>query len=116
VPGVLPCLDFAHLHSRPGDGTINTVEEWTGILRQVRQQLGSAAARHLHIHLSGIAYGPKGEREHLMLVESDMDVVALLRALRREGCAGRILCESPHQDTDALLLKQAWEHQASLPA
>jgi deoxyribonuclease-4 len=115
VPGVLPCLDFAHLHARPGDGTVNTVEEWTGVLRHVRKQLGAEALRRLHIHLSGIAYGPKGEREHLMLIESDLDVVALLRSLRLEGCGGRILCESPQQDKDALLLKRAWEHQASLP-
>src|SRR5512147_336725 len=24
IKGVLPCLDFAHLHARPGDGTMNT--------------------------------------------------------------------------------------------
>ncbi|HET7010888.1 MAG TPA: TIM barrel protein [Anaerolineales bacterium] len=116
VPGVLPCLDFSHLHARPGDGTFNTREEWNDVLRRYRQALGAAALRRLHIHLSGIAYGPKGEREHLMLVESDMDVVALLRSLQSEGCGGRILCESPKQDIDAILLKRAWEYQASLPA
>ena len=29
---VLPCLDFAHLHARPGDGTMNTYDEWSRIV------------------------------------------------------------------------------------
>ena len=29
VPTVRPCLDFAHLHARPGDGSMNTYEEWS---------------------------------------------------------------------------------------
>lgn len=116
VPGVLPCLDFAHLHARPGDGSVNSLEEWTAVLRGYRQALGAASLRRLHIHLSGIAYGPKGERHHLMLADSDLDVVGLLQALRNEGCAGRILCESPVMEEDALLLKQAWTHLVSLAA
>ena len=28
IEGVEPCLDFAHLHARPGDGTMNTYDEW----------------------------------------------------------------------------------------
>ena len=116
VPGVLPCLDFAHLHARPGDGTINSREEWNRILFQYQAVLGAEALRRLHIHLSGIAYGPKGEKKHLMLVESDLDVVGLLQALRHEGCAGRILCESPIMEKDAILLRQAWEHQIGIAA
>jgi deoxyribonuclease-4 len=116
VPGVLPCLDLAHLHARAGDGTINSREEWARILFQYRAMLGVEALRRLHIHLSGIAYGPKGEKHHLMLVESDLDVVGLLQALRQEGCAGRILCESPVMENDALLLRQTWEHQTGIKA
>ena len=26
IPGVRPCLDFAHLHARPGDGTMNSYD------------------------------------------------------------------------------------------
>lgn len=114
VPGVLPCLDFAHLHARPGDGSVNTFDEWRQILRAYRSALGADSLRRLHIHVSGIAYGPKGEKKHLMLVESDLDVAGLLQALVREGCGGRILCESPVMERDALLLRQAWEHEASL--
>ena len=29
---VRPCLDFAHLHARPGDGSMNSYDEWSKIL------------------------------------------------------------------------------------
>jgi len=32
IEGVQPCLDFAHLHARPGDGTMNTIKEWTKLI------------------------------------------------------------------------------------
>lgn len=108
VPGVEPCLDFAHLHARPGDGSMNTYEEWSALLKAYQKVLGKAALKHLHIHLSGIEYGPKGEKNHLKLAEADLDLKALFRALNEFGCAGRILCESPIMEEDALNMKKAW--------
>src|SRR5512146_3212988 len=67
IDGVQPCLDFAHLHARPGDGTMNTYDEWCTVLQTYSKALGKKSLNHLHIHLSGIAYGPKGEKEHLKL-------------------------------------------------
>ncbi|MGA2490819.1 MAG: TIM barrel protein, partial [Anaerolineales bacterium] len=60
IPGVLPCIDFAHLHARLGDGAMNTYAEWISALDLYRDSLGVEAMQHLHIHLSGINYGPKG--------------------------------------------------------
>ena len=31
IEGVAPCLDFAHLHARPGDGSGNSYAEWTAM-------------------------------------------------------------------------------------
>jgi deoxyribonuclease IV len=108
IDGVRPCLDFAHLHARPGDGSINTYDEWCEILKAYSRSLGKQSLKSLHIHLSGIAYGPKGEKEHLKLAEADLDLRALMRALHDLGCAGRILCESPIMEEDALNMKKAW--------
>jgi deoxyribonuclease IV len=108
IEGVLPCLDFAHLHARPGNGTMNTYDEWNGVLKAYSKALGKKSLNKLHIHLSGIAYGPKGEKEHLKLAEADLDLKALLRALHDYGCGGRILCESPIMEEDALNMKRAW--------
>jgi len=108
IKGVLPCLDFAHLHARPGDGTMNTVKEWTQILEAYQAALGKEALKSLHVHLSGIEYGPKGEKNHLALGESDLKINFLFQVLRDFGCAGRILCESPIMEEDALNMKKAW--------
>ncbi len=108
IEGVQPCLDFAHLHARPGDGTMNTYEEWCKLLQAYSKALGKPGLKSLHIHLSGIVYGPKGEKEHLKLAEADLDLKSLFRALHEYGCAGRILCESPIMEEDALNMKKAW--------
>ncbi|HEU0293366.1 MAG TPA: TIM barrel protein [Anaerolineales bacterium] len=108
IKGVQPCLDFAHLHARPGDGTMNTVKEWTRILEAYQASLGPEALKSLHIHLSGIEYGPKGEKNHLALDKSDLKLKFLFEVLKDFGCEGRILCESPIMEEDALLLKKTW--------
>ncbi len=105
---VKPCLDFAHLHARRGDGSMNTYEEWSMVLDMYAESLGTDALRHLHIHLSGIAYGPKGEKEHLPAQDSDLDVNGLFRALKKNHCGGRIMCESPILEEDALYFKKLW--------
>ena len=108
IEGVEPCIDFAHLHARPGDGTLNTYDEWAGLLKSYEKTLGKKALKRLHIHLSGIEYGLKGEKKHLALGESDLKLNFLFQALKDFNCAGRILCESPIMEEDALNLKKAW--------
>jgi deoxyribonuclease-4 len=110
IEGVEPCLDFAHLHARPGDGSINSYAEWRELLIKYGETLGTDCLSSLHCHLSGIEYGPKGERNHLMLTDSDFDLEGLLQALADLDCQGRILCESPQDmDVDAQLIKRTWE-------
>ncbi len=110
IPGVLPCLDFAHLHARPGDGTVNSYDEWSARLDAYGKALGETALKHLHIHLSGIEYGPKGEKNHLPISESDFDLEGLFRALNDFKAGGRILCESPIMEEDALLMRDTWRN------
>ncbi len=113
IQGIEPCLDFAHLHARAGDGSMNTKAEWLNALNDYAQFLGKESLRRLHIHMSGIQYGEKGEKEHLPLVESDFDLTALFEALCERACAGRILCESPEMEEDALLMQREWARIAA---
>jgi len=108
IEGVLPCIDFAHLHARPGDGSMNSYNEWMAVLDAYAHTLGPESLKSLHIHLSGIEYGPKGEKEHLVIEEADLDIPALFHALKDAGAGGRILCESPAMEEDALLLRKKW--------
>ena len=107
IDGVEPCLDFAHLHARTGNGSMNSYTEWTTLFKAYKKELGVKALMRIHAHLSGIEYSLKGERNHLMIQDSDFDLTGLLRALVDMNCGGRILCESPeHMDRDALLFKE----------
>jgi deoxyribonuclease-4 len=108
LPGVEPCIDFAHLHARPGDGSINTYDEFSHILELYGNSLGENSLTHLHIHLSGIEYGDKGEKKHLQLKEADLNVKGLFQVLADFHCGGRILCESPIMEDDAVFLKGLW--------
>jgi deoxyribonuclease IV len=112
IAGVEPCLDFAHLHARTGDGSMNKYEIWMECLQRYAEVLGEESLHRLHIHLSGIEYGPKGEKNHLPLDEADLDLNAILKALKAHGCRGRILCESPVMEDDALKIQQAWKELA----
>src|SRR5260221_5931386 len=71
VPGTLPAIDFAHVHARTGKH--NTYNEFSRMLKTVQKGLGRRGLEMLHIHLSGIEYGPKGERRHIPLNEADMN-------------------------------------------
>jgi deoxyribonuclease-4 len=108
IPGVLPCVDFAHLHARAGDGSMNSYDEWMKTLDSYAKSLGAPALKQMHIHLSGIEYSAKGERRHLVLTEADLDLKGLFRALKKSGCSGRIMCESPNLEEDALVMKATW--------
>jgi deoxyribonuclease-4 len=108
IPGILPCVDFAHLHARMGDGSMNSYDEWAQMLYDYAQSIGLNALKNMHIHCSGIEYSEKGERNHLPLKESDLDIQNLMKALKNAGCEGRILCESPVMEEDAAYMQELW--------
>lgn len=108
IPGVVPCIDFAHLHARTGNGAMNSYDEWMDALKLYKKMLGKAAMQNLSCHLSGIAYTERGEKNHLTMAESDFNLEDLLRALKDMDCGGRILSESPILEQDALLYQETW--------
>ena len=108
IYGVEPCIDFAHLHARPGDGTMNSYDEWAVQLESYANALGQDALKRLHTHLSGIEYTAKGEKNHLTMDTSDFKLRELFRALHDFGCGGHIMCESPIMEEDALYFKKIW--------
>jgi deoxyribonuclease-4 len=109
IEGVLPCIDFSHWHARMGKA--NSYQEFSDILDQVERKLGRRGLDNMHIHVSGIAYGNKGEIKHLMLPESDLLYAELLKALKERKAKGVVICESvPYLEKDALLLQQTYRN------
>lgn len=114
IPGVLPAIDFAHLHARTGKN--NSYEEFCAMLRLVEAGLGRAGLETLHIHMSGIEYGPKGERNHIPLNEADMRYRDLLQALIDFEAEGVIAVEAPEpfHVADALTLQATYRRLKGL--
>ena len=106
LEGLAPCLDFAHWHARTGKS--NSYPEFSAILKRVKERLGQTALANMHIHIAGIAYGKKGELNHLNLKESDLEYVELLRTFKDHGIKGLVICESPNLEEDALLLQETY--------
>ncbi len=110
VEQVMPCIDFAHLHARTQNN--NTKEEFETILETVETGLGKEGLEQMHIHMSGINYTEKGERNHLNLEESDMNYKDLMKALKRFKVKGVVISESPNIEKDALLMKKTYEEMS----
>jgi len=106
LDGLAPCIDFSHWHARTN--TFNSYDEFASILLQIEKRLGRAALDNMHIHVSGIAYGSKGETRHLNLEDSDLQYSELLRALKDYEAKGTVICESPNLEEDALLLQETY--------
>ena len=109
IENVLPCVDFAHLHARAGDGSFNTYDEFGAALQMIADGLGERGLKQMHIHFSGIAYGAKGERNHLNLADADINYKAFFKALADFGVAGRVLSETPNMEEDAVLMQNTFQ-------
>ena len=60
------------------------------------------------MHVSGIEYGPRGERRHQPLAETRFRWRELLRALKDLRVSGWVVSESPAMEDDALKLQRAY--------
>ncbi len=105
IESVMPCIDFSHSHARTGKN--NIYEEFCSMLSAI-ENIGSDALQNMHMHLSGIEYGDKGEKRHLELKNSDMNYKDLTRALKDFKVRGVIISESPNIEKDALLIRNEY--------
>lgn len=110
VAGTAPCIDIAHLHARTG--AWNSHRAFEALFDAIGDALGAAALQDLHVHASGIAYGPLGEKKHLAFAAADLDVRAFLEVARDRGVAGVVIVESPARESDVLWLRDLWAEVA----
>ncbi|PAV11777.1 hypothetical protein ASJ81_09055 [Methanosarcina spelaei] len=106
IEGIMPCLDFCHLHAR--EGKENSYSEFTEILSRVEENLGKQGLSNMHMHISGVEYGTNGEKRHLTLKESDLNYPELMKALKEFKAQGRVILESPILEEDALMLRKLY--------
>ncbi|RXA20826.1 hypothetical protein EQO05_03625 [Methanosarcina sp. MSH10X1] len=107
IEGVMPCLDFCHLHAR--EGKENSHPEFTEILSQIEESLGKEGLSNMHMHVAGVEYGLNGEKKHLNLKESDFNYPDLMQALKEFRTRGSVILESPVLEQDALMLRELYD-------
>lgn len=105
--GLYPTLDPAHMHART-NGKINSTKEWNAMLDVYEKYLGRKSLQCMHMHYSGIAYGPKGEKHHLPLEKSDAKWEDFIAALRKRNIGGVVVCESPLLEEDTARMQRAY--------
>ena len=103
----LPVVDFSHIHARDNGG-FNSKEEWRTMLSQMEKKLGRFSLDNMHIHLSGIDYGEKGEKKHLNLKDCDLNWKDLLKVWKEFKLKGVVVSESPNIEEDAMLIKKTY--------
>lgn len=96
LDNVLPCVDWAHLHARTGDGTFNSYDEFDAAMKSIKEMLGEEGLKTLHNHMSGITYTAKGEKSHLPLNEADLLYRDLIQVFVDNDVEGTIGVEAPH--------------------
>ncbi len=106
-----PCIDFSHLYAR--EGKINGYREFRRVLEEYESVFGKAGLKNMHVHLQGIAFGQKGEKNHTLLSESDLKYEEVLHTLKEFNAYGYLVCESPNVEQDTLLLKQVFRDKVS---
>ncbi|GAA0115815.1 TIM barrel protein [Clostridium senegalense] len=108
VPTCKLCVDFSHIHARY-NGALKSYDDFAKILTYIGDNLGEDALNDMHIHISGINYGEKGEKNHLPFEKSDFNFKACMKAFKDFNIKGCIICESPILENDSLLLKNIYQ-------
>ncbi|MEW5996479.1 MAG: TIM barrel protein [Candidatus Micrarchaeota archaeon] len=103
---VWPVLDFAHLLAR-GDFPCRSEEDYRKLFDAVEKKIPKYG-KNFHSHFSSIEYTGKGERNHLPVSANVPPYKPLMKMLAENGMGGRIVCESPRLEYDALVLQNEY--------
>jgi len=109
VSGLRLTVDFAHLHAR-SNGGLKSLNDFENVLEKIEAR-HKPFLKDLHMHVSGINYSAKGERNHLNFKDksNDFNHSFFLQALKNFKVSGTVICESPSLEADALLLKKEFK-------
>ena len=103
-----PTIDFAHFYAR-NIGKKNSKKDFEDVLQRI-EDIDKKLLKGLHIHISGIVFGNRGERHHCSLEESKFNWKACLDVLKEFKVGGEVICESPLLEEDALKMKRYFEN------
>ncbi len=125
---VQPVIDFGHYHARLG--RLSSIGDYAKILDRAEEVLGSDYKKQFHCHYSEISYSDAGELKHLPIgsgkavpkatpAKSALSASGaggppyqpLIGLLTERGYSGKLICESPKLEDDALII---WDYYQKL--
>jgi deoxyribonuclease-4 len=96
VKGVVPVIDFGHLHAR-SDGGMRTQDDFQKVLDEFHRIYDGA----LHCHFSCIEFTDAGERRHLPLDRKQPDFALFADCIRGGKLDVTIISETPEPEEGA---------------
>ncbi|MEM4367857.1 MAG: hypothetical protein QXO21_02420, partial [Candidatus Anstonellales archaeon] len=90
------------------DQKTNGYEKFRKIFEKYEEIFGKKGIQNMHIHLQGIEFSNKGEKNHLTLDESDIKYKDVLKLIKEFNANGYLVCESPNIEIDTLRLKEEY--------
>lgn len=103
---IMPVIDFSHQHARE-NGYFNNKKNISLFFEKLKSY--PEIFNDIHIHMSGIAYGEKGEKHHLVFKDADFPYRDILSHLKDNNAKGTVICESPKIIEDAIFLKKVYD-------
>jgi len=107
LDGVVPVVDFAHLHAL-GGGSLDSVEAVRSCLDDVLSYYGG----HLHCHYSSVEFGERGEKRHLPIGEAQPSFETIAKALGDWNSDVTIISETPSPLEGASIMKKILNSQS----
>lgn len=107
---LIPCLDFAHLHSLT-QGGMRTENDFAQVFKIAEKHLGKERTKKLHIHFSRVEFGKGGEKKHWSYSDTKYgpDFDPLAKVIIDFNLEPVVICESRGtMAEDALTLKKIY--------
>jgi deoxyribonuclease-4 len=101
VKGIVPVLNFAHVHAR-GFGLFKRLEDFDDVLSRVEK---ASTDGHLHTHFSGVEHADGNELRYTPIKKGDLRFEPLAECLLEEDYDLTIVSSSPLLEHDAMYMK-----------
>lgn len=100
VPGVVPVLDFGHIHARSNGGLVEKED-----FQAVFDRIADLKLEHFLIHFTGVLYEDGNERHHLPIKKGDLRFEPLVDVILDNEYHVTLISESPILEHDAMYMQ-----------
>ncbi|MHB8586581.1 MAG: TIM barrel protein [Thermoplasmatota archaeon] len=100
VDGIVPVLDFAHIHARTNGG-LKTKEDFLKIF----ESLDDLNLKNVHSYFTGVRYANYSELHHVPIKKGDLDFTPLVEAILEKKLDITVVSNSPIVEHDAMYMK-----------